>query len=73
MMELGSERGSLSTVDDQIGCPTCDQDLARAIVKILSIFDKKELRKSTYHWCGDSSCSWHEFAYARPSSGAVLR
>lgn len=63
MLHLGSERNELSIVGDQVGCPTYAQDIARSIVEIIP---KLRSRKDSalYHYCGDESCSWYEFANA---------
>jgi dTDP-4-dehydrorhamnose reductase len=64
MLRLGADRDELSIVGDQIGCPTYAQDIAKAIVSILSGLDLKGLSSGIYHYCGDESCSWYEFARA---------
>ncbi len=47
----------LSVVDDQIGRPTYNRDLARVIVKLCR-FEAQ----GTVHASNSGSCSWHEFA-----------
>lgn len=63
MLCLGAEHNEVSIVGDQVGCPTYAQDIARAIVEILP---KLKARKDNglYHFCGDQSCSWYDFANA---------
>lgn len=62
MLRLGADRDELSIVGDQIGCPTYAQDIAKCIVSILSLLDVKGLSSGIYHYCGDKSCSWYDFA-----------
>ena len=62
MLRLGSERNELSIVDDQIGCPTYGQDIAKAIVAIVSRLDTNEVSSGVFHFGGDRSCSWLDFA-----------
>ena len=62
MLILGAEHDELSIVSDQIGCPTYAQDIAKAIVCILPTLSSKRLASGIFHYCGDHSCSWHEFA-----------
>lgn len=62
MLRLGADRDELSIVGDQIGCPTYAQDIAKTIVSILAGLDFKELSSGIYHYCGDESCSWYDFA-----------
>ena len=62
MLRLGAERDELSIVGDQIGCPTYAQDLARAIVAMLPKVESNQCEYGLYHYCGDSACSWYEFA-----------
>lgn len=62
MLRLGAERESLSIVGDQIGCPTYAQDIGRLIVELLSKIDGHTLESGVYHYCGDTPCSWYQFA-----------
>jgi dTDP-4-dehydrorhamnose reductase len=64
MLRLGADRDELSIVGDQIGCPTYAQDIAKTIVSILAGLDFKGLSSGIYHYCGDESCSWYDFARA---------
>lgn len=58
---LAEERGELKVVDDQIGTPTYADDLARAIVKIMS--DECVVEKEgVYHFSNEGVCSWYDFA-----------
>jgi len=47
----------LSVVDDQIGRPTYNRDLARAIVRLCRLEAQGKI-----HASNSGSCSWHEFA-----------
>jgi dTDP-4-dehydrorhamnose reductase len=49
-------------VGDQVGCPTYAQDIAIAVVDILPQLNSCEEIIGIYHYCGDSACSWFEFA-----------
>lgn len=63
MLRLASEKDSLSIVSDQIGCPTYAGDLASFIssfIELRNILDKKVY--GTYHFSGDLSVSWFQFA-----------
>jgi dTDP-4-dehydrorhamnose reductase len=62
MLRLGSERTELSIVGDQIGCPTYAQDIAKAIVTIMPELNSQEGLTGIYNYCGDTACSWFEFA-----------
>jgi dTDP-4-dehydrorhamnose reductase len=62
MLRLGAERDELSIVGDQVGCPTYAQDIAVAVVSIISQLNSFEDTDGIYHFCGDSACSWFEFA-----------
>ncbi|MWC30423.1 dTDP-4-dehydrorhamnose reductase [Paenibacillus sp. MMS18-CY102] len=59
MLKLGAERGSVSVVNDQVGCPTFTKDLAACIGRLI-----ETERYGTYHVSNSGSCSWHEFAEA---------
>ena len=62
MLRLGSERESLSIVGDQIGCPTYAQDIGRLIVELLPKIEGHNIESGVYHYCGDTPCSWYQFA-----------
>jgi dTDP-4-dehydrorhamnose reductase len=77
MIRLGSERDSLSVVNDQIGTPTNAVDLAEVLIKIIchtervisSIVEKRsanfQLPTSNfgiYNFSNEGSCSWFDFA-----------
>ena len=64
MLRLGADRDDLNVIGDQIGCPTYAQDIAKNIVFILSYLDLKRSSSGIYHFCGDESCSWYDFARA---------
>jgi dTDP-4-dehydrorhamnose reductase len=67
MLRLGSERDSLSVVNDQIGTPTNAVDLAEAILKIilfssLSFGEGRAEAFGIYNFSNDGACSWFDFA-----------
>lgn len=62
MLRLGAVRDELSVVGDQIGCPTYAQDLAKAIVIMMTQLNEESSASGTFHYCGDQLCSWYEFA-----------
>lgn len=62
MLCLGTERDQLSIVDDQIGCPTYAQNIAKAIVVIMRRLKSEGKIIGTYHYVGEVGCSWADFA-----------
>ena len=62
MLRLGAERDQLSIVDDQVGCPTYAQNIAKAIVVIMRRLKSEENIIGTYHFVGELGCSWADFA-----------
>lgn len=65
MLRLGSERNSLSVVNDQIGTPTNAVDLAKALVKIIQFCDSALDSSSLfgiYNFSNEGQCSWFDFA-----------
>ena len=62
MLRLGAERETLSIVGDQMGCPTYAQDIASLIVDLIPRIDKGSVESGIYHFCGDTACSWYQFA-----------
>jgi len=59
MLRLGKERGQVSVVDDQVGCPTFTEHLAEALVELAEGHEHGFL-----HVAGSGACSWYEFARA---------
>jgi len=63
MLRLGAERDEMSIVGDQVGCPTYAKDIANAIIEIIPQLATQK-KSGIYHYCGNHSCSWYEFAKA---------
>ncbi|AXT18591.1 dTDP-4-dehydrorhamnose reductase [Flavobacteriaceae bacterium AU392] len=59
MLKLADEKEELNVVDYQIGSPTYTGDLAKAIIKIISL-DKQEF--GVYNYCNSGQTSWYNFA-----------
>jgi dTDP-4-dehydrorhamnose reductase len=62
MLRLAKERDELSVVGDQVGCPTYAQDIAKTVAELLSQLFLKGDINGVYHYCGNHTCSWYEFA-----------
>lgn len=63
ILRLAAERPEIRVVADQWGCPTYADDIARAVFDVLSVYQKKgSLDWGLYHYAGQPSCNWHEFA-----------
>jgi dTDP-4-dehydrorhamnose reductase len=63
MIHLSQERDEIKVVADQVGTPTYSGDLAKAILMIITNFDKKQL-KGIYHYSNEGVISWFDFAKA---------
>ncbi len=50
-------RDTLTVVDDQTGCPTFTDDLARAIYRLVDLGTE-----GIVHFCNSSPCTWYDFA-----------
>jgi dTDP-4-dehydrorhamnose reductase len=62
MLRLAPSRDELNIVDDQIGCPTYCQDIAKAILSILDSLKSSKLESDLYHFSGNFPCTWAEFS-----------
>lgn len=71
MLRLGSERDSLSVVNDQIGTPTNALDLAKVLLKIIQTVDNNGKTANgeqtidnfgIYNFSNEGECSWYDFA-----------
>lgn len=59
MRRLIASNKNIKVVDDQIGCPTSANDIAKAIYKLAT---NKNLETGIYHYAGDTILSWYEFS-----------
>ena len=57
MVRLLGERETLQVVDDQVGCPTYAEDLARVVGFLVSSGGR-----GIFHGTNAGSCTWHAFA-----------
>jgi len=64
MLRLGQERDELNIVFDQLGTPTYANDLASAIMKVVSsnAFNQTSFASDLYHYSNEGVCSWYDFA-----------
>ncbi|MDO6565137.1 dTDP-4-dehydrorhamnose reductase [Amphritea sp. 1_MG-2023] len=68
MLRLGKEREKLGVIFDQVGTPTYAQDLARAILVIISnddhaaILESSQAEDKVFHFSNEGVCSWYDFA-----------
>jgi dTDP-4-dehydrorhamnose reductase len=62
MLRLSKTRDRLTVVDDQIGGPTCAQDLARACMSITNQIIDNPYKSGIYHYSGQPEVSWCQFA-----------
>lgn len=63
MLSLTASKSALNVVFDQCGTPTYAQDLADAIVSIIS-GRKFEGNEGFYHYSNEGVCSWYDFTKA---------
>ncbi|HVS29624.1 MAG TPA: dTDP-4-dehydrorhamnose reductase [Solirubrobacteraceae bacterium] len=61
MLELAAERGDVTVVDDQHGCPTYTGQLAAALIELAGRATAGEAQ-GIYHVAGAGQCSWYDFA-----------
>jgi dTDP-4-dehydrorhamnose reductase len=58
MIRVGTERGKLRVVHDQIMSPTCTADVASAMLKALDA----DIAPGIYHLVNQGEASWYDFA-----------
>ena len=63
MLKLGSERGSLNVIFDQVGTPTYAGDLAEAIMAVVQSdnFSQTDFKTQIHHFSNEGVCSWYDF------------
>lgn len=62
MLTLSETRDILKVVDDQIGCPTCAHDIAKASLEVARQLIDEPDKSGTYHFSGEPDISWCQFA-----------
>jgi len=62
ILRLGQEKEELKVVNDQWGCPTFAGDLVLALLTMAKKINSGTNCWGTYHCCGATVVSWHEFA-----------
>ncbi len=62
MLRLMKEKVQLNVVNDQLGCPTYANDLADALLHIIST--PLENQWGIYHYCNSGVTTWYDFAAA---------
>jgi len=62
MLRLGAERARLAIVADQIGGPTCADDIAKACFAAGAHLLADPSKSGTYHLSGGPDVSWADFA-----------
>lgn len=60
VLRLGTEKGFMRIVSDQIGTPTWTGDLAHAIMTMIEM----DTKAGIYHFSNEGVCSWYDFAKA---------
>ena len=60
MLRLMNEKESISVVNDQLGCPTYANDLAEAMMNIIT--KNENPQAGIYNYCNTGVISWYEFA-----------
>lgn len=59
MIKLGTDRDTLSVVNDQIGTPTYARDLAHTILAVINT----KWVEGIYHFSNEGVASWYDFAH----------
>jgi len=64
MINRMDQRSDLKVVYDQVGTPTYAEDLARAIMQIISEVDagKRDFTPGIFHYSNEGICSWYDLA-----------
>lgn len=70
MQRIGTERGEINVIFDQIGTPTYAGDLAKAITEIIPQI--KVGTKTVYHFTNEGVCSWYDFAWEIMKLSAII-
>jgi dTDP-4-dehydrorhamnose reductase len=73
MLRLMNEREEIKVVHDQYGSPTWAFDLAQVIISLMQQVDgTHNIPCGIYHYTGEGTCTWFEFAQAIYAEGKSL-
>lgn len=61
-LAVNKNKNKVGVVSNQVGTPTYAHDLSSSINKILLNIKAKKAMFGLFHYAGNSSCSWYEFA-----------
>lgn len=61
MLLLAQKNDTIKVVNDQVGCPTYAQDIAKATIKIINKL-KSLSHSEIYNFSGNEECTWFDFA-----------
>lgn len=64
LLRVAAEREDVRVVADQVGSPTYTESLAEALVALIELEAEGRAPAGIYHFSGEGSCSWFEFACA---------
>jgi dTDP-4-dehydrorhamnose reductase len=67
MLRLAADRGEVTVVDDQVGCPTWTGHLAPGLLALAAA----PRLSGVFHVAGAGQCSWYEFALEIFAQGGV--
>jgi dTDP-4-dehydrorhamnose reductase len=62
MLRLMKEKESINVVNDQTGCPTYANDLAKCIMSIVAQNETLPNKHAIYNYCNQGAISWYQFA-----------
>jgi len=62
MLRIGSSRKEVGVVFDQTGTPTYGEDLAYALMEIISRSDQNGFVPGIFNYSNEGVCSWFDFA-----------
>lgn len=62
MIEISKKNSSVNVISDQLGCPTYARDIAECLIQVISKIKKNNCNWGTYHYCGNKTLSWYDFA-----------
>ena len=64
MLNLFLNKEIINVVNDQIGCPTYAQDIAKVILRLIEHIKEGKLFQEIFHFAGDQQTTWFNFAEA---------